>query len=281
MNSQRLLIVACVLSFQVVPCSAGELLLPVFAHNVRGAQGSMWSSEIYLTNPGQQPVQVTLSDFLPGTVHRPTPCDLFMPPTRVVPPRSSVVWTASGLATDLGCAETALGGLVLGADGEIDVSSRTVNHGEPDQQPFHGLLVGPGQQFHAVPVAALPRPGRYLVPALMWHRNPCGEIAFESSIGFANPGPYGVTIVLELAPDLAEGGAFLDGKEVEFPHSFRMKARSWRQIELGPRDLPGDICMDPESFAAIVTIDRPLAIFASVVDRSSQDPRTMMPVALE
>jgi hypothetical protein len=279
MHLRNTMIFACLLTMPALPGSAGELLLPVFAHNVRGGHGSTWSSEIYLTNPGAQAVQVTLSGFLPGTLKRPMPCDHFVPLTRVLPPHSSVIWTASGLATDLGCAESALGGLLLDADGEIHVTSRTANHGSPDQEPYHGLLVGPGQQFDAVPVAGLPTEGSYLLPALMWHRNPCGDIAFESSIGFANPGSEPVSIVVDLST--ADRGALLGGQVVEFPHSLQIPPRSWRQIDLGPIDLPGGACMDPESFGAIVSVDRPVAIFASVVDRGSRDPRTVMPVPLD
>ena len=107
--SRLRLISGLILVLAALPADAGDLVLPVFAHGVKGLNNGVWSSEIYLTNPGDQPVQVTLVHFLPGDIVKPTPCDLFMPPTRVVPAKSAVVWTAAGLATDLGCAEEARG----------------------------------------------------------------------------------------------------------------------------------------------------------------------------
>ena len=52
---------------------AANLVLPAFAHNVDGADDVVWSSEIYLTNPSRQPVQVSLVKLLPGFVERPAP----------------------------------------------------------------------------------------------------------------------------------------------------------------------------------------------------------------
>ena len=98
---------------------AEELILPVFALNAENPDGSRWSTEVYLVNPTPDPVSVAIAGLLPGRVNRPTPCGQFMSPTRVVPPQSAVLWTASGLATDLGCAEEVLGALKLHADGPV------------------------------------------------------------------------------------------------------------------------------------------------------------------
>ncbi len=260
----------------VVPATASELVLPVFAHGVEGKNNSFWSSEIYLTNPGDQPVQVTLIRFLSGSIVKPTPCDLFMPPTRVVPAKSAVVWTASGLATDLGCAEEALGGLVLRADGPVYITSRLVNLGG-NSQPQAGVLSGWGEAFEAIPVNQMPAPGTHLLPALTWHRNPCGEPEFDTFIGFANPGPTEVEVVLDVPlEELRE--VVVDGDSVVLPYHFRIPAEGWRQIRLAPPVEVGAPCGEVESFLASVRIDAPVAVYASVIDRRSGDPRTVSPV---
>ncbi len=262
-----------------LPAAAGELVLPVFAHNLEGRNGDLWNSEIYLTNPGDQPVQVTLARHLPGRITKPTPCDLFMPPTRVVPPHSAVVWTASGLATDLGCAEEVRGGLVLRADGPIHVTSRLVNvAGSEEEQPT-GVLSGRGEAFEAIPIEQLPAAGTYLLPALMWHRNPCGEAEFDTFIGFANPGGAAVEVVLDV-PHVSGREAVIDGRSVVLPHLLQIPAGSWRQIWLRPSTEEGAPCGSIESFLVSVEINEPLALYASVIDRRSGDPRTARPVRL-
>lgn len=277
-----------VLSFAVVLAAAtaigaGDLLLPAFALGVRGYDGAVWSSELYLTNPGEQPVQVTIDGFLGGTIDRPAPCTLFMTPTRVVPPRSSVVWTASGLATDLGCADTALGALELRVDGPVQITSRLVRSEDGDDGTTDGLLLsGRGQEFEAVPVDGLPRRGDVLVlPALLWHRNPCGPAAFETTLGFANPTPNDQTVLLTMERDLASAGVRVDGRHVDIPHRITVPARGWVQVQLEPEDVPSVGCLPPEGFAARIRVSGPVAVYASVVDRRSHDPRTVVPVPMQ
>jgi len=261
------------------PSMASELVLPVFAHNIEGRSGSLWSSEIYLTNPGEQPVLVELARFLPGNISKPTPCDLFMPPTRVVPPQSATVWTANGLATDLGCAESARGGLVLRADGPVHVTSRLVNLGGDEDQGSAAVLSGRGEAFDAIPIERLPAAGVHLLPALMWSRNPCGELAFDTFVGFANPGADPVEVVLDI-PHESGRAVRINGREVFLPHRLVIPGNSWDQFRLTPAADEGSPCGTVESFLLRVTIDAPLAIYASVIDRRSGDPRTVVPVPL-
>ena len=275
------LVLALAVTTALAPAAdAGDLVLPAFALDVQGFAGSRWSSEIYLTNPTEIPIQVSLADFLPGTLYRPAPCDLFMSPTRVVPPMSAAVWTASGLATDLGCAERALGALVLDADGPIHVTSRLVQHQPGEGSRRSGLLSGSGQEFVALPVADLPGRGEYLLSPLLWQRNPCGERAFDAYLGVANPADVPRTVEIRIDPRIAEGGVMIDDEPVELPFRLVVPARSWRQVRLEPVDLPIDVCLPPESLAVTVTIDGPLALYGSVVDRHSDDPRTVEPVEL-
>ena len=276
---RRYILPVMILVLAGVPAVAGELVLPVFAHNLEGRSGSLWSSEIYLTNPGEQPVLVELARFLPGDISKPTPCDLFMPPTRVVPPQSATVWTANGLATDLGCAESARGGLVLRADGPVHVTSRLVNLGGDEDQGSAAVLSGRGEAFDAIPVERLPAAGAHLLPALMWSRNPCGELAFDTFVGFANPGADPVEVVLDI-PHESGRAVRINGREVFLPHRLVIPGNSWDQFRLTPAADEGSPCGTVESFLLRVDIDAPLAIYASVIDRRSGDPRTVAPVPL-
>jgi hypothetical protein len=263
-----------------LPAAAGELVLPVFALNLEGRTGDFWSSELYLTNPTDIPVQVELARFLPGSIVKPTPCDLFMPPTRVVPPQSAVVWSAAGLATDLGCAQSASGGLVLRADGPVHVTSRLVNLAASEDRGSPAVLTGRGGAFEAIPREQLPAAGSHLLPALMWHRKPCGDPAFDTFIGFTNPGPDPVHVVLDV-PHEGRRVARVNGRDLTLPYRLEIPPFSWNQVRLAPpvdEDAP---CGNIESFLARVDIDGPLAIYASVIDRASGDPRTVTPVPLD
>ncbi|MFV2071231.1 MAG: hypothetical protein ACC742_01080, partial [Thermoanaerobaculales bacterium] len=212
-------------------------------------------------------------------ISKPTPCDLFMPPTRVVPPHSAVVWTAAGLATDLGCAEMARGGLVLRVDGPVHITSRLVNMGDQQAGTPTGVLSGRGEAFEAIPIDRLPAAGSHLLPALMWHRNPCGEPAFDTFVGFANPGPTAVEVLLDV-PHEHNRLAIVGRNEVVLPHRLKVPAGAWRQVRLAPPVVKDAPCGGIESFMVRVDIDAPLAIYASVVDRRSGDPRTVAPVRL-
>jgi hypothetical protein len=276
---RRRILPVMILVLAAIPAVASEIVLPVFALNLEGRSGSRWSSEIYLTNPGEQPVLVELARFLPGDISKPTPCDLFMPPTRVVPPQSATVWTANGLATDLGCADSARGGLVLRADGPVHVTSRLVNHGGAEDRGTSAILSGRGEAFEAIPIERLPAAGVHLLPALMWSRNPCGEPAFDTFVGFANPSADPVEVVLDIPH---EGGRAvrINGREVFLPHRVLIPANTWRQFRLTPATDGTSPCGTVESFLVRITIDAPLAMYASVIDRASGDPRTVAPVPL-
>jgi hypothetical protein len=276
---RRHILPVMILILAAMPTVAGEIVLPVFAHNLEGRSGSRWSSEIYLTNPGEQSVLVELARFLPGDINKPTPCDLFMPPTRVVPPQSATIWTANGLATDLGCADSARGGLVFRADGPIQVTSRLVNHGGAEDGGASAVLSGRGEAFEAIPIERLPAAGAHLLPALMWSRNPCGEPTFDTFIGFANPSADPVEVVLDIPH---EGGRAvrMNGRDVFLPIRTLIPANTWRQFRLTPAADEASPCGTVESFLVRITIDAPLAIYASVIDRASGDPRTVAPVPL-
>ena len=276
---RRHLLLSILLILTALPVAATELVLPVFALNLEGRSGDLWSSEVYLTNPGDQPVQVEIARFLPGNINKPAPCDFFMAPTRVVPPQSATVWTAAGLATDLGCAESARGGLVLRADGPIHVTSRLVNLSGMDGEEGSTILSGRGEAFEAIPRKQLPTAGSHLLPALMWHRNPCDGSNFDTFNGFANPGPDTVEVKLDIPH---EGGRAvrINGREVFLPHIVLIRGGTWQQFRLAPAIDEGTPCGSVESFLVRVETDAPIAIYASVIDRKSGDPRTVSPVPL-
>jgi hypothetical protein len=263
-----------------MPAAAGELVLPVFALNLEGRHANVWSSELYLTNPGDQPVLVELIRFLPGDIEKSSPCNRFMTPTRVVPPQSATVWTAAGLATDLGCADSASGGLVLRADGPLHVTSRLVNRTIQEEEPTGAILSGRGEAFDAIPVEKLPAAGPHLLPALMWHRNPCGQDPeYSTAVGFANPGAEPVEIVLDV-PHEANRSVVIDGREVFLPYRLVLAPGSWEQHRLAPRRGRDSECGAVESFLVRLDLSAPAAVYASVIDRKSGDPRTVMPVPL-
>jgi hypothetical protein len=279
MFSRRFLPVVLLL-LAPLPSAAGELVLPVFALNLDGRHGDLWSSELYLTNPGDQPVLVELTRFLRGDIEKSTPCDLFMTPTRVVPPQSATVWTAAGLATDLGCADSARGGLVLRADGPLHVTSRLVNTSGSEETSAGAILSGRGEAFDAIPMDRLPAAGAYLLPALMWHRKPCeGPPEFETVVGFANPGSNAVEVVLDVPHELGRS-VNIDGREVFLPYRFEVESGSWQQFRLTPSLDEAADCGGVESFLVRLDLSGPLAAYASVVDRKSGDPRTVLPVPL-
>lgn len=276
----RTIVAASILLALSIPAGAEELILPVFALNAKSPDDMRWSTEVYLVNPTPDPVQVAIAGLLPGKVLRTTPCGQFMSQTRVVPPRSAVLWTATGLATDLGCADEVLGALTLHSDGRLRVTGRMVRHTEEGGATPAGVLSGGGQSVAAIPTRLLPGPTTLLLPALLWHRNPCGEPAFTSSVGFANPGAEPVTVSLYLPKD-ARRAIRIDGEIVSLPHQLVIEPRRWTQIRVAPLDLPDEVCLEPESFDLEVVIDGPLAVYGSVMDRLSMDGRMVTPVDLE
>ncbi len=275
----RPLIFALALLAVALPAAAFELILPVFALDAVSLDGTYRSTEVYLVNSTPKPIQVTLEGFLPGRIHRPAPCNQFMSPTRVVPPRSAVLWTASGLATDLGCADQVLGGLTLRADGPVRITGRMV-HRPDSTPPATAVLNGAGQSIEAVAIAELPGPTTLLLPALVWHRNPCGRASFATSVGFANPGDEPVTATLFVHTETSRA-VKIDGRLAALPHQVVIEPGRWRELELAPVERTDDICHEPESFDLEFIIDGPLAVYGTVTDRRSLDGRTVMAVDLD
>jgi len=111
----------------------------------------------------------------------------------------------------------------------------------------------------------------------MWHRNPCEGTAFDTFVGFANPGPNVVEIVLDVPHETARE-VRINGRRVSLPYRLRVAGESWEQFRLAPNFERAAPCGNIESFLVSVETDAPLAIYASVIDRQSGDPRTVAPV---
>jgi hypothetical protein len=171
-----------------------------------------------------------------------------------------------------------LGGLAFDADGPVLISSRVVN-----DQGIGGAgapLSGLGQDVPAFSAADLATPGGvYQLPALLWDPFRCARAPlFEVYIYLANPGSEAVEVSLQQSRSGQPGDLIINGVPVPTPHEFELQPREWRQlkVELGGA-LPA-VCLGPQVVDLFLTATGGVAVVGSVVDRSSQDPRTVLPV---
>jgi len=261
------------------PGWAEEYVLPVFAWQLAGKNGNLWSSELYVTNPGSEARRIWVAGFLAGRQGTQRPC---LPPVGqlVVPPQATVLWPATAVSRDLGCPSWALGGLRLESDGSLSIASRVVNErAAGDGESV--LLRGFGQEIMATPVADPGSTMEALLPALAWHPNPCGERLFESYVYVANPGLAAVTVTVQQDAAGTPGTLIVNGVEVATPVPLTVEPGAWLQLKVDPVDSPLAVCMAPELASLVVKADGPVAVIGSVVDRSTQDPRTVTAVELE
>jgi hypothetical protein len=274
----HLVVVATMLAAAGV--AAGQIVLPVFAYDLPGVGTNRWTSELYLVNRGATDATVRLAAFLPGALTISTPC---LPPIAEVSvaPYSTVLWTAAAVSRDLGCPQQAIGALVLEAYGDVVVDSRMVNGsvaGAVDQGPLSGL----GQEIPGVRVEDLVPAGTVsMLPGLLWHPNACGPPRFETYLYFANPGDKPATLTLMQDHDGAPGTLLLDGGAVATPVDLGVPAHGWRRVAVAPTPSTIAGCLPPQLFDLFFSADAPLAGLASVVDRSSQDARTVLPLPAE
>ncbi len=267
---------------------AADIVVPVFAYDVPGHSKNLWTTELYLSNPTGEEILVNTPVVLEGILEIPEPC---YPPVRpkVVPPHASVVWTADEIAIELGCATKILGALLLAADGPVVVDSRMVNVsgtyevGElPDLEIPEVVLSGFSQQMPGTPVPDLPEAGTELMlPSLYWHPNPCGSVAFDTNVGLVNPSDVPMRVTFDLPEGLREAGMRIGGTLVPLPYTMTLPPRSWQQLHVAPPPSDLTVCLEPQRFDLYLVADGPLAAYASVVDRSTQDPRTVFPVPLQ
>lgn len=271
-------ILGVVLLLPVSAMANDMLLLPLVAHDLQGFKGNRWSSEFYLTNPGSEEVTVYFGHFIVGKREPEPPCTFLIAPSITVPAGTTSIWNASDIGLYLGCVDQAVGALRLSVTGPVHVSSRIVNH---RHDPSDSLLSGFGQQIDAVAEADLPLAASYVLPSLVWHRNSCGPVKFDTYLGVANPSGETVLVTIDLGPESEEPALLLGGQEVLLPHTIEVPPWSWRHVHVQPAANMLPVCMDPELFDLHVDVDGRAAIYGSVVDRLYQDPRTVNPVAME
>ncbi len=258
--------------------AAGELVLPVFALRWPGKDGNRWTSEVFLTNPGPTAVRVSGPQVILGVINTAVPCLPPVPAYRDVPPYRTVMLTAGELSLELGCPDSVLGGLAFDADAPVLISSRVVN--DRGVGGVGGPLSGLGQDVPAFAAADLATQGGvYQLPALVWDPFRCAHPPlFEVYIYLANPGSEAVEVTLQQSRTGQPGELVINGVSVPTPHVMRLQPREWRQlkVELGGA-LPA-VCLGPQVVDLFLTATGGVAAVGSVVDRGSQDPRTVLPV---
>lgn len=260
----------------------GEVVIPVVAWDAHGVGSNRWSTEVYLSNTGPQSAQVTVAAALPLRVVQQTPC---LPPVAPfqVPAYTTRVVTAAELNRYLGCPGQFVGGLVLEARAGIVVSTRMTNHKALGQAPEEELLQGLSQEIPGLPAASLPRPGEdYMLPALGWHPSPCTATAqLDSYLYMANPNSTSATVTL-FDPSGQMGRLTLNRQVVTLPHTFTVPAGRLSQylVAPAPEAMPA-ACGKPAIFDVFFSTNEPLAVLGSVVDRTTQDARTVLPAQLQ
>ncbi len=259
---------------------AGQVLLPVFAHALPGASGNLWYTEVSLINPTQQTITVDPPVFLPGTMQITHPC---LPPARQVevPAESTVIWKPWDIAMELGCPDSAVGALLISADGPLVVTGRMTNVRD-EAATETGPLEGFGQTIDGIDVSSLPAGQEtVMLPGMIWHPNACGPRQFDAYVGFANPGDEPLDAIIDLGPQAGDSAVYIDHKLMDLPAKVTVPAKSWIQVQLLPVNSVMAVCLEPQRFDLLVTLKGPMAVYGSVVDRSTQDPRTILPVPVE
>ena len=259
------------------PAVADELVLPILALQWPGKAGNRWNSEVFLTNPGPSPVMVSNGRFLPGTLRYDVKCYPPIAAFHLVPPYSTTLLPPQELDLDLQCPVAALGAMAFDSDGPVLISSRVVN--TLNAAPPGGVLSGLGQDVPALGGADLAGPGPvYQLPGLIWDPFRCGAIRFEIYLYLANPGTAQVVVTLQQSRDGAPGELIVNGADVPTPYAVTVEAGTFRQLKVELGGAIPAVCLPPQLVDLFFTATGDTAVVASVVDRSSQDPRTVLPI---
>jgi hypothetical protein len=263
----------------ISPCAHGQetelVVVPAVAYGLPGFDDNLWTSEIYLSNPTSVSALATFEAILPGYTIPPdnwSSCPWTGPLQIHVTPGSSKRYA---MASDLCEAEQAVGAYVFRVTEGMVISSRMVNHDPEAIASCCPMLEGFGTEVPGIPVDELPDAGAHLLSTLIWHPDRCGPRTFDTYVGFANPFEGEVHVLLELAGDSA------DPSIDTLPRELTVPGLSWQQIFIRPPTSDGAACRSPAMFDLRVEIDGPLAIYASVVDRSRQDGRVVLPLPME
>lgn len=268
-----------VLLFFALAGQAGgeETLVPVAAWGAPGAAGNRWSSELYLTNVTGSVMEVTLLKVLPlRVVEGPHPC---LPPQTPIsiPAHRTRVLLAWELGRYLGCPESFVGGLVLAHPPGLLVQSRMTNtksfQGSVEEKPLQGF----SQEIPGIELSELPnREGRYMIASLAWSPKPCpDQPIFDVYLYFANPGEVPVTVRL-LPPEGETLRLRVPVEEVALPWEVKVPAGKVVQVAIKPVEPEGEGCVGAEFFDLFFEADGQVGVLASVVDRASNDARTVL-----
>ena len=271
------LIAGVVLVGAATGAAAQQYVLPLFAFSWPGKGTNLWTSEVWLVNPGPTAVVVPGIQFLPGVLKEPNPC--YTPPGLVeVPPWSTLALSTQGLRVDLRCPVSALGGLVFDADGPLVVLSEVVN--TRGAAVTGAPLSGFGQEVPGFGPTDLSVPGAtYQLPALVWDPSNCGiPPLFEVYLYLANPGGAAASVVLQQSHDGAPGVLVVNGSTVVTPYTLTLAPSAALQLKVDPGGATPTVCMPPQTTDLFFIASQSIAVVASVVDRSSQDARTVLPV---
>ena len=259
-----------------------EYVLPAFAYHLVGVDENLWSSEIYISNPSSVPAAVRLGEFLPGRMVIPEPC---VPPQgipREVPPFTTIVWPARDVAFEMGCATEMVGGLIFAADRTVSIVSRMVNEKVEDRPVEEGFIPGFGLEIPAPGAETATAPGeRLMLPALVWHPKACENPIFETSLGFVNLEDRRVTVTLSFPGENRPEYVIINHRPVSDQMQISVPARGWKQVTFGPPlgDVPEE-CIPAEVFDLVADPDGAVIGYATVVDRSTQDGRLVIPVPI-
>lgn len=254
-----------------------ETLVPIVAWGAAGAGGNRWSTELYLTNLTSTSMNVILVKDLPLRVKpSPHPCLRPTEPILVEPQRTRIV-LASELGHFLGCPEEYVGGLVFSHPEGLVLQTRMTNTKHFVTEITDSPLRGFSQEIPGVSMAELAGGhGRYIVPALVWSPNPCpGEPVFDTYLYLANPGDGDATVTFFPR----EGETFHVGLPQEQELPFSVKVPGGKVVQRALRPVPpgeGGPCSSAEFFDLYFEADAPVAVLASVVDRASNDARTVL-----
>lgn len=275
----RVPIAFCLVGLAVAGAAAAdELVLPIFALNWPGKDGNVWSSEVFLVNPGPATAIVSNPHFVPGTLREPNPCYPPIAAFHEVAPYSTVMLSSADLSIELQCPQAALGGLAFDADPPVVITSRVAN--VRGGAAAGATLAGLGQDLSAFGPADLSVPGAiYQLPALVFDSFRCARAPlFEVYLYLANPGSSPVGVTLQRSHDGSAGALILDGAPQATPFTFTLPAQGWRQIKVDLGGASPSGCGSPQVADLFFTATGGVAVVASVVDRTSQDARTVLPV---
>lgn len=253
-------------------------VVPVVAWGAPGAAGNRWFTELYLSNPTSQPQEVVVAGVQVLRVKEsPHPCLPPIAPIRVDPLKTRLV-LASELSLWLGCPEEFVGGLLLEHSGQLLVLTRMTNLKGFQSEVGSQLLRGFSQEIPGVPRAELVGGANatYMVPALLWHPAPCGASQYDTYLYLNNPGEADVDV--RLLPREGEAMTIkLGNVEVQLPYLVKVPAGKVVQLAVQPAASTGGAeCGQPQVFDLFFEADGKLAVLASVVDRASNDARTVL-----